>query len=192
MKPAGTTSGVTPSVRSPTQGMSSLKDLLIEQLNELYAAEVRSETVIPKLANAAASPRLSEALRSHLDETKTQIKRLDRVFTDIGVKPRKVDSQKLDSQGTKGLLEDCVSVAACTKTEPHVRDAALIAAMQRLEHDEMAGYGCARTWASLLGFQSASAELLRTLTEERNCDEHLSRIAETLNRNALEPAGAGR
>ncbi len=172
---------------SSTAGMHSLKDLLIEQLNELYAAEVRSETVIPKLANAAASPRLAEAFRSHLDETKSQIKRLDRVFADIGVKPRKIDNN-----GTKGLLEDCVAVASCTKTEPHVRDAALIAAMQRIEHDEMAGYGCARTWASLLGYQSASTQLLQTLTEERECDEHLSRIAETLNRNALEPVGAGR
>ena len=73
-----------------------------------------------------------------------------------------------------------------------MRDAALIAVVQRLEHDEMAGYGCARTWAGLLGYTVAASELLKTLTEERRCDESLSRIAETLNKAALEPAGSSR
>ena len=167
--------------------MHSLKDLLVEQLHELYASEVHSESVIPKLAHAASSPRLAEAMRAHLDETKQHIARLDRVYGEIGAKPK-----KMETHGSKGILEDCTSIAGRGRIEPHVRDAALIAVMQRLEHDEMAGYGCARTWCGLLGFSAASAEMLKTLTEERRFDENLSKIAESLNKSALEPAMAAR
>ena len=170
-----------------TSNMQSLRDLLVEQLNELYACEIHSEAVIPKLANAAGSPKLAEAMRSHLAETKQQIARLDRVFGELGSKPRKAETH-----GSKGILEDCTSIAGRGKIEPHVRDAALSAVMQRLEHDEIAGYGCARTWATILGHQAAAGELLKTLTEERRFDESLSRIAESLNKGAVEPAMTGR
>ena len=163
--------------------MKSLKDLLVEQLNELYSAEIHSEPVLAKLAAASASPRLSEAIRGHIDETKQHLARLDRVFGELGVKPK-----RMETHGSKGLLEDCTSIAGRTKIDPSVRDAAIIASMQRLEHDEIAGYGCARTWASLLGFPSAAGEMLKTLTEERRFDEGLTRIAESLNKSALEPA----
>jgi ferritin-like metal-binding protein YciE len=169
-----------------THPMNSLRDLLIAQLNDLYASEMHSESVIAKVQNAAASPKLSEALRSHLAETKVHIARLDRVFGEIGSKPKKAESH-----GSKGILDDCASIASKSKVEPHVRDAAIIATMQRLEHDEIASYGCARTWANLLGHQSAAAEMMKTLTEERRFDEALSRLAETLNQGALEPMTAG-
>jgi ferritin-like metal-binding protein YciE len=143
--------------------------------------------MLTKLAGAASSPKLAEALRAHADETKQHIARLERVFGEIGGKPR-----KLETHGCKGLLEDCGEIAGRGRIDPHVRDAALIAVVQRLEHDEMAGYGCARTWASLLGHATAASELLKTLTEERRCDENLSRIAETLNKAALEPVGSAR
>ena len=167
--------------------MKSLKDLLIEQINELHASEMHSEPVLAKLAAAAASPKLAEAIRGHIDETKQHLARLDRVFGEIGGKPR-----KLETHGCKGLLEDCNEIAGRTRIDPHVRDAALIGVVQRLEHDEMAGYGCARTWAGLLGYSAAASELLKTLTEERRCDENLSRIAESLNKAALEPVGSAR
>ena len=167
--------------------IKSLKDLLVGQLNELYAAEVHSESVLAKVASCVSSPKLAEALRGHLDETKQHLGRLDRVFGELGIKPR-----KSESHGSKGLLEDCESVAGRGRIEPHVRDAAVIASLQRLEHDEIAGYGCARTWASLLGHATAASELLKTLTEERRFDEALTKIAETLNKSALEPAGSAR
>ena len=170
-----------------TGTMKSLKDLLIEQINELYAAEVHSEGVFAKMAAASSSPKLGEAIRTHIDETKQHLARLDRVFGELGVKPK-----KLETHGSKGLLEDCASIAGRSKIEAHVRDAAIIAAIQRVEHDEIAGYGCARTWASLLGYPTAASEMLKTLTEERRFDEGLTRIAETLNKSALEPVGAGR
>jgi len=168
-----------------TGTMKSLRDLLVEQLHELYSAEVHSESVLAKLAAASASPRLAEAIRGHIDETKQHLARLDRVFGELGLKPKRIESH-----GSKGLLEDCTSLAGRAKIDPNVRDAAIIAAMQRLEHDEIAGYGCARTWASLLGYPASASELLKTLTEERRFDEGLTRIAESLNRSALEPAAA--
>ena len=82
-----------------SQPMNSLRDLMIAQLNELYASEVHSESVIAKIQSAAASPKLSEALRSHLAETKVHIARLDRVFGEVGAKPK-----KSESHGSKGTL----------------------------------------------------------------------------------------
>jgi ferritin-like metal-binding protein YciE len=172
--------------------MKSLKDLLVEQLNELHASETHSEPVLAKLAAAAASPKLSDAIRSHIDETKQHLARLDRVFGELGIKPKKPDTHKAETHGSKGLLEDCTSIAGRSRIEAHVRDAAIIASLQRLEHDEIAGYGCARTWASLLGFTTAASEMLKTLTEERRFDESLTRIAETLNKSALEPVAMAR
>ncbi len=170
-----------------SQPMHSLRDLLVVQLNELYASEVHSESVLPKLADAAASSKLSEAIRGHLAETKVHISRLDRVFGEIGSKPKKTETH-----GAKGILDDCTATATKSRMDPQVRDAAIIAVVQRLEHDEIAGYGCARTWASLLGHATAASELLKTLTEERRFDEALTKIAETLNKSALEPAGSSR
>ncbi len=181
---------MSPVATTPT--MKTLKDLLVEQINELYAAETHSEAVLAKLATAAASPKLSEAIRTHVEETKQHLSRLDRVFGELGIKPKKVETQKAETHGTKGLLEDCTSIAGRTRIEAHVRDAAIIAALQRVEHDEIAGYGCARTWSTLLGFTTAGTELLKTLTEERRFDESLTRIAETLNKSALEPAASAR
>jgi ferritin-like metal-binding protein YciE len=171
-------------IMSPvTQGsVGSLKELLIEQLNDLYAAEKHMETVLPKLADAAAAPRLSECIRGHLVETKEHTARLERVFRELGAKPKQVESR-----ASRGELEDCEMLLCRGHMEPRVRDAAIVATAQRLEHGEMAGYGCARAWASLLGYANASAELLTTLAEERRHDAELSRIGESLNKAALDP-----
>jgi ferritin-like metal-binding protein YciE len=166
--------------------MKSLKDLLIEQINELHASEMHSEPVLAKLAAAAASPKLAEAIRGHIDETKQHLARLDRVFGELGIKPRKPDAQKAETHGSKGLLEDCTSIAGRTRIEAHVRDAAIIASLQRLEHDEIAGYGCARTWARLLGHQAVARTLQDILDEERDFDAELTRLAESVNERALQ------
>jgi ferritin-like metal-binding protein YciE len=88
----------------------------------------------------------------------------------------------------KGLCADCLELARLARVEPHVRDAAVIAAAQRIEHDEMAGYGCARTWAKLLGHRTIASNLQRSLNEEGRFDAKLSRLADAMNRAALEPA----
>ena len=176
-----------PSTMTTATPMKSLKDLLVEQLHELHASETHSSAVLTKLADSAGAPKLGDTIRAHIDETKQHLSRLDRVFGELGIKPRKIETH-----GSKGLLEDCTAIAGRSKIDPHVRDAAIIAALQRLEHDEIAGYGCARTWASLLGFTTSASELLKTLTEERRFDESLTRMAESLNRSALEPMAAAR
>ncbi len=88
----------------------------------------------------------------------------------------------------KGLCADCLELARLARVEPHVRDAAVIAAAQRIEHDEMAGYGCARTWAKLLGHRTIASTLQRSLNEEGRFDAKLSRLADAMNRAAMEPA----
>lgn len=176
----------TPATAGAVGGVRTLRGLLEEELHQLYAAEIHSEKVLPKLAEAAESVELANAIRAHAVETKQHVERLDRVFHELGMKPR-----RSETHGTKGLLDDCVEMTKRTKMEPHVRDAAIIAVMQRLEHDEMAGYGCARTWASLLGHATASSELLKTLVDERRCDEGLTKLAERINESAIgKEAGA--
>jgi ferritin-like metal-binding protein YciE len=176
-------------VMSPvaTGSIGTLRELLVEQLNELYAAEKHYEAMLPKLADSAASPKLAEALRAHLVETKQHVARLERVFGELSSKPKRTESGC-----SRGLMEDCRVLLARPRVEAHVRDAAIIAAVQHVEHDEMAGYGCAKTWATMLGMQGAAAELAKTLAEEKKCDADLSRIAETLNKAALEPVGSSR
>ena len=89
----------------------------------------------------------------------------------------------------KGLARDCLELAKESRAAPHVRDAAIIAGVQHIEHDEIAGYGCARTWAAVLGHEDAAAKLQLTLDEERRADAELSRIAQQVNREAMATAG---
>ncbi len=159
--------------------LNTMNDLLIQQLSELYAAEKHSLRVLPKLEKSASEPALMEALASHIAATEHHVERLDSVFLELDAKPKRIESE-----GMKGLLEDCLSLAESSRAEPHVRDAAIIAVAQHVEHDEIAGYGCARTWATLLGATDAAAKLETTLGEEHKSDAELTKIAERLNREA--------
>ncbi len=163
--------------------LNTLKDLLTEQLNELYAGEKHALQVLPKLVRAATNRKLSDTLQSQEKETREQASRLEAIFRMLDIEPRRVETK-----GMKGLLEDCIRLATAARAEPHVRDAALIAVAQHVKHDEIAGYGCARTWANLLGFRDAAAQLQTTLEEERRADRDLTRVAEGLNQEALAPA----
>jgi ferritin-like metal-binding protein YciE len=167
--------------------LNTMKDLLLTQLNELYAAEKHNSEVLPRLARSASNPKLAAAIRSHADETKEHITRLDGVFEELGERPR---AARAETKGMKGLCQDCLSLASMPRAEPHVRDAAIIAVAQHVEHDEIAGYGCARTWADLLGHEKAAAMLGKTLAEERKADADLTRLADGLNKAALAAARA--
>ena len=123
--------------------MQTLHDLFIEQLNELFAGEAASIQAMQALRRAASNPRLAKLLEAHERESEKHAARLEDIFDSLEVVPRRAGSHTL-----KGLCDDCVEWAGMSGAEPHVRDAALIAAAQHLEHDEIAGYGCARTWAS--------------------------------------------
>ncbi len=165
--------------------LRSLKDLLIQQLNELYAGEKHAGQVLPRLAHAASSPRLADVFEGYAGEAKDHVERLTTIFDEMDVKPRRAEAK-----GTKGLLEDCLRLADMENAEVHVRDAALIAVAQHVKHDGIAGYGCARTWARLLGMHEAADLLHKSLMEERNADAELTRIAEELNLEAVEATSA--
>lgn len=163
--------------------LNTLKDLLIQQLNELYAGEKHVAQVLPKLARAANSLRLKDVLDGYIVEEKEHVKRLEAIFDELDVKPRRTEAK-----GMKGLLDDCLKFAGMESAEEHVRDVALIGVAQHVKHDEIAGYGCAKTWARVLGMNDAADELDKSLMEERNADAELTRIAEDLNLTAVEGA----
>ena len=153
--------------------LESLRDLLIEQLRDLYDAEHQLTKALPKMAKAAASPELKAAFQKHLAETKGQIERLDQVFEVLGEKARKKACKAM--QGLIAEGEETIKENA----EPDVRDAALIAAAQRVEHYEMAGYGTVIAYAKLLKEEAVAKLLKATLSEEQATDEALTVLAES-------------
>jgi ferritin-like metal-binding protein YciE len=158
-----------------------MNDLLLEQVEDLYDAENRISSALPKMADAASSPELQAAFRDHLVETKGHIDRLERVFSLLGKKPERETCDAM-----KGLISEGEDMIEA-KGDDHVRDAALIAAAQRVEHYEMAGYGSARNFAKRLGKDDVAALLQETLNEEGEADEKLTRIAEsTVNPSAAQ------
>lgn len=158
--------------------VETMQELLIDELKDLYSAEKQIVRALPKLAKAATSPDLRQALLDHLEETKGQVVRLEQIAEIVG--------KKLTGKtcvGMKGVLEEGSEVLEDTD-KGNIRDAALIAASQRVEHYEMAGYGSAREFAKLLG-QSDIAKLLdETLAEEKNADKKLSMISKQVNAEA--------
>jgi ferritin-like metal-binding protein YciE len=162
--------------------VSSIEELLIDELKDLYSAEKQITKSLPKLAKAATAPELRAAFEHHLKETQGQIERLDQVFEILGKSP----NGKL-CHGMKGVLEEGAEVLEETE-KGAVRDTALISAAQRVEHYEMAGYGCVREYARLLG-QTKIAKLLdETLAEEKAADEELGQVAQQVNSAALKAA----
>lgn len=151
---------------------NSLEDLFCDQIQDLYDAEQRLTKALPKMAGAAESPQLQKAFEQHLRETENQINRLERVFALLN---KDVESKTCEAM--KGLIAEGDEVIQA-KGDPDVKDAALIAAAQRVEHYEMAGYGTARTFAQRLGLQEAAQLLQETLNEEGATDHKLTELAE--------------
>ena len=155
-----------------------MQELLIDELKDLYSAEKQIARALPKIAKAASSPELQEALLGHLEETKDQIVRLEKIGEIVG--------KKLTGKtcvGMKGVLEEGSEVLEDTD-EGVVRDAALISACQRVQHYEMAGYGSAREFSKLLGQMEVATLLDETLDEEKNADKKLSAISKQVNAEA--------
>ena len=154
--------------------LESLRDLYVEELRDLYNAEVQLVKALPKMAKAAAAPELRAAFEEHLEETRNQVSRLENIFESLSesAKGKKCKAMEgLISEGAEIIDEDGDSA---------VKDAALIAAAQRVEHYEIAGYGCARTFARLLGYSDAEALLQETLDEEGEADKKLTELAESV------------
>ena len=150
----------------------SLNDLFVEQLEDLYDAENRLTKALPEMADAAQSSELKQAFRSHLRETEGHVQRLEQVFRIVGR-----DAKATTCDAMKGLISEGEQMIKA-KGDANVKDAALIAAAQRVEHYEMAGYGTLRTFAERLGYNDAAQILQKTLDEEGAADKKLTNIAE--------------
>lgn len=153
--------------------IETMQDLFLEQIMDLYDAEQRLVKALPKMAEAAISPQLRQAFQSHLQETRTHVDRLDRIFTRMGQKPK---TQTCDAM--KGLIDEGEDIVSDTDESP-VRDAGLIAAANRVEHYEIAAYGSARTFATNLGLSDAASLLEQTLEEEKKADAKLTQLAQS-------------
>jgi ferritin-like metal-binding protein YciE len=158
--------------------LNSLQELYVEQLKDLYDAEHQIIKALPEMIEAASSKDLKDALTEHLDVTKTHATRLETLFTQLGETGK---GEKC--KGMKGVLEEGSDLVDDVKN-PDVRDAAIIASAQRVEHYEIVGYGTARTFAELLGQAGASQLLQQTLDEEKQADEKLTVLAEEINVSA--------
>ena len=151
--------------------LESLEALFIEELADLRSAEAQLIKALPKMAKAADSAKLKKAFESHLAETKVHAERVDEIIESL---EKRVPAKKCKAM--EGLIEEGGEIAK-TEGEPAVIDAALIAAAQRVEHYEIAAYGCARTFAELLGLKDAVELLDETLDEEKEADTKLTEIA---------------
>lgn len=163
--------------------LTTLQDLLVEELKDIYSAENQLVKALPRMAKAANSPELKEAFENHLLETETQVARLEQIFERLGIKPGRKKCKAMEglvAEGKETISEDA---------EPMVHDAALIGAAQRVEHYEIAAYGTARTFATLVGDDETAELLQQSLDEEGQADKKLTEIAMSgVNQDALEPA----
>jgi len=159
--------------------LESLKDLYLEQLKDLYSAETQLVEALPKMAEAASARDLRQGFNEHLRQTQEHVRRLERIFQDLGDSPK-----GHTCEGMKGLVKEGEEMIKM-RGEPAVIDAGLIAAAQRVEHYEIATYGSARTFADQLGEKAAAKLLQQTLEEEAAANEKLTSIAENgVNREA--------
>ena len=150
---------------------TSLEDVFIEQLGDLYSAEQQLVQALPKMSGAASDSKLRTAFDEHLDETRAHVRRIEQIFDQLGVS---APAEKC--KGMEGLIAEGDEIISA-QGDPAAKDAALIAAAQRVEHYEIAAYGTARTLADELGHDDVETLLNETLDEESNADKLLTQIA---------------
>ncbi len=154
--------------------LETLRDLYVHELKDLYSAERQIIKALPKMAKAASNRQLSSAFKQHLEQTKKQAKRLEDLLGRHGESTR-----GSTCQGMEGVLKEG-DVMINEDADEEVRDAGLIAAAQRVEHYEIAGYGCARTYAELLGDKRGAKVLDTTIKEEGAADQKLTKLARSV------------
>jgi ferritin-like metal-binding protein YciE len=160
--------------------MKTLKDLFLNELADMYDAERRIVKALPKMVKAATCPGLKKAIQAHLKETEGHVKKLEQVFQSFD---RRAKGQTCEA--TVGLLEKGDEIAAEFKGSPAI-NAALVSAAQKVEHYEMASYGCLHEWAGLLGNKEAAGLLQQILDEEAAANESLTKLARAIcNEEAL-------
>lgn len=160
--------------------MKNLRELLEHEIQDLYSAESQLIEALPDMEKAAKDAELKKALKNHLKETKEQKKRLEMIAKKLGIK---AEGDKC--KGMEGLIKEGQKMLKEAGDE-EVRDAGIIGASQRVEHYEIAGYGCARYYARMLGEDKVAEMLAMSLEEEKDADELLNDIAiEQVNRKAV-------
>jgi len=162
----------------PMSKITTPKDLLVEELKDLYSAENQLLKALPRMAKAAESEELKEAFTNHLAQTEEHVARLEKVMKQLGESPKGKTCKAM-----KGLIEEGKETME-EDAEPVLMDMALIVAAQKVEHYEIAGYGSARTLAELVGEDDVAEILQETLDEEGETDKLLTQIAEGLNMEA--------
>ena len=153
--------------------IKTFDDLYNHTLQDIYYAENQITKALPKMIEKAANPALKQAFQKHLGETQAQVKRLDDVFRILGQDPKGVTCPAIDGiiKEAQELMSDC--------DDDQVRDAAMVAAAQAVEHYEITRYGTLISWSKQLGKRDIASLLEQTLTEEKATDEKLSTLGES-------------
>ena len=151
--------------------LQTLKDLFIVELKDLYSAEKQILKALPKMVKAATNAQLKAGFQEHLEQTKEHAVRLEKLLA-----KHHQSTRGPKCKGMEGVLKEGEEMIE-EEGDDEVRDAGLIAAAQRVEHYEMAGYGCARTYAETLGDKDCARVLQQTLDEERDADKKLTKLA---------------
>jgi len=160
--------------------LETLKDLYIHELKDLYSAENQLLKALPKMAKAATNGQLAKGFTDHLSQTEEHAARLETIL-----ESHDESTRGPKCKGMEGLIKEGDEMIK-EEAEDEVRDAGLISAAQRVEHYEMAGYGCARTYAELLGDSEGAKTLQMTLDEEAATDQKLTKLAKsTINLEAV-------
>lgn len=165
--------------------ITTLRDVYVEQLKDLHSAETQLIKALPKMAKAAHSPELAQGFTDHLEQTKGHAARLEEILKGLDEKPTGRTCKAM-----KGLIEEGAE-AIEENASPAAKDALLIAAAQRVEHYEIAGYGTVKNFAELLDEDDAVKLLDQTLQEEVETDEKLTEVAESVNAEAKEGEEVG-
>lgn len=155
--------------------LTTPRDLLVQEIKDLYSAETQLIKALPRMAKAAKHADLKHAFTQHLEETRRHAERIEEIMDKLGETPRGKKCKAME-----GLLEEGKEVID-NEAAPAIKDLALIAAAQKIEHYEIAGYGCARTLADLIGESEIADTLQETLDEEGATDKLLTEVAMGLN-----------
>ncbi|MGE0746838.1 MAG: ferritin-like domain-containing protein [Rhodospirillales bacterium] len=164
----------------------SLHDMFIDELRDIYSAEVQLTRALPKLARAASNPELKAAFEKHLEETHGQIERLDDVFESLDTSAK---SRGKKCEAMEGLVSEAREIMEEDLSQ-EAMDCALIAAAQKAEHYEIASYGTVVAWAKAMGHADAEKLLAETLEEEKATDALLTKMSRSINKVAGKAAHA--
>lgn len=158
--------------------LQTLADAFHDELRDILSAEKQLVKALPKMAKQAASDDLRAAFEKHLEETKTQVERVEQAFEDTGKAARAKTCEAME-----GLIKEAESMME-EEADPEVMDAILIGCAQKVEHYEIATYGALCTWAEQLGYKKALKLLKQNMSEEVATDESLTGLSQTINAEA--------